>query len=82
VTFCPGKNQPNAATGAWDRDLGLDIQRIADWGAAAVLTLIEDHEICTLKVDGLGEAVRTRHMDWLHLPIPDVSIPDARFEAA
>lgn len=82
VTFCPGKKQPNAATGAWDRDLELDVQRIADWGAVAVLTLIEDHEIRTLKVDGLGEAVRARHMDWLHLPITDVSTPDDRFEAA
>lgn len=82
VTFCPGKKQPNAATGAWGRDLGLDVQRIADWGAAAVVTLIEDHEIRTLKVDGLGEAVRARHMDWLHLPISDVSTPDDRFEAA
>jgi ADP-ribosyl-[dinitrogen reductase] hydrolase len=78
VTFCPGKKQPSAATGAWDRDLGLDVQTIADWGAVAVLTLIEDHEIRTLKVEGLGEAVRARHMDWLHLPITDVSTPDHR----
>ena len=82
VTFCPGKKQLNAATGAWDRDLGLDIQRIADWGAVAVLTLIENQEIRTLKVEGLGGAVRARHMDWLHLPITDVSTPDHRFEAA
>ncbi len=82
VTFCPGKTQPSAATGAWDRDLGLDVQKIADWGAAAVLTLIEDHEIRALKVEGLGDAVRARHMDWLHLPIPDVSTPEDRFEAA
>lgn len=81
VTFCPGKKQHSAATGAWDRDLDVDIQAIADWGAAAVLTLIEDHELAALKVEGLGEAVRTRHMGWLHAPIQDVSTPDRGFEA-
>ncbi|PZO03847.1 MAG: hypothetical protein DCF28_06685 [Alphaproteobacteria bacterium] len=82
VTFCPGKKQPSAATGAWDRDLDIDLGSIAGWGAAAVVSLIEDHEIQSLKVQGLGQAVRVRHMDWLHLPIRDVSVPDERFEAA
>ena len=82
VTFCPGKVQASAATGAWARDLDLDVQTIADWGAAAVLTLIEPHEITALQVEGLGRAVERAHMDWLHAPIPDVSTPDAAFEAA
>lgn len=82
ITFCPGKKQASAATGAWDRDLDLDIQTIAYWGAAAVLTLIEDHEFAALKVEGLGETVRARHMDWLHAPIQDVGTPGPDFEAA
>lgn len=82
VTFCPGKVQASAATGAWARDLVLDVQAIADWGAAAVLTLIEPHEITALQVEDLGRAVERAHMDWLHAPIPDVSTPDAAFEAA
>ena len=45
ITFCPGKKQKNAATGSWDRDLALDLDAIAAWGAAAVLTLLEDQEI-------------------------------------
>ena len=28
----------------------------------------------------MGARVRARHMDWFHLPIPDVSVPDAAFE--
>lgn len=82
VTFCPGKKQPGALTGAWDRDLGLDVKAIADWGAAAVLTLVEPHELRELNVEGLGAAVEAHHMDWLHAPIRDVSTPDAAFEAA
>ena len=82
ITFCPGKVQPTSATGAWSRDLAVDVEAIADWGAAAVLTLVEAHELKTLKVSGLGDAVERLSMDWIHAPIPDVSTPDAAFEAA
>lgn len=82
VTFCPGKTQLSAMSGAWDRDLATDLDAVRDWGAAAVVTLIEAHELTALQVEGLGDGVRARHMDWLHLPIRDVSVPDAAFECA
>ena len=82
VTFCPGKVQPSSATGAWSRDLLLDIKAIANWGSSAVVTLVEDHELKALKVTGLGAEVERRSMDWLHTPIPDASIPGPTFEAA
>ena len=82
VTFCPGKQQPAAFTGSWDRDLALDCDAIANWGASAVVTLIEPHELDALKVAGLGEAVRARGMAWYHLPIRDVSVPCGAFEQA
>ncbi len=81
LTFCPGKVQPGAVTGAWNRDLALDVRAISDWGAAAVVTLIEPHELTSLEVEGLGAEIEGQHMDWFHAPIPDVSIPDAGFEA-
>ena len=80
ITFCPGKKQPDAATGAWHRQLDVDLDAIASWGAVAVVTLTEAHELKALGVAGLGAEVRARHMDWLHLPIVDVSVPDADFE--
>jgi ADP-ribosyl-[dinitrogen reductase] hydrolase len=80
VTFCPGKKQVAAFTGSWDRDLDLDCDAIARWGAAAVVTLIEDHELHSLKVRRLGEAVAGRGMAWYHLPIRDVSTPCSKFE--
>ncbi|GGE03034.1 hypothetical protein GCM10011515_23310 [Tsuneonella deserti] len=55
---------------------------IRDWGAAAVVTLLESAELNALHVPSLGEAVRAEHIDWLHLPIRDVSVPCARFEGA
>jgi ADP-ribosyl-[dinitrogen reductase] hydrolase len=81
ITFCPGKCQPDALTGAWQRDLATDIAAIAKWGAAIVVTLLEDHELDTLQVRALGEHLRKQHIEWLHLPIRDVSVPCGWFEA-
>jgi ADP-ribosyl-[dinitrogen reductase] hydrolase len=82
IAFCPGKKQAFGMSGAWDRDLDIDLDAIRDWGASAVVTLVEDHELEALKVTRMGEAVRSRHMAWFHLPIRDVDIPGAAFEAA
>lgn len=80
ITFCPGKYDRQAMTGYWDRDLSIDLDAIRDWGAAAVVTLLEPKEILLLRVEHLGEEVRRRGMLWLHLPIADVSTPDEGFE--
>ena len=79
ITFCPGKIQDSAFSGRWSRDLSADMDAIRDWGAAAVVTLVEDHELIALQVTGMREAVESRHMAWHHLPITDVSVPDERF---
>jgi protein-tyrosine phosphatase len=80
ITFCPGKFQPDAATGAWHRDIEIDLDAVRDWGASLVLTLVEQKELEQLRVAGLGDAVRARGMGWLHLPIKDFHTPDASFE--
>ena len=80
MTFCPGKCDPHAMTGAWARDLSADLQTIRDWGAVTLVTLMEAHELESLAVNDLGEAARAAGLDWIHLPIRDVSIPDHRFE--
>jgi ADP-ribosyl-[dinitrogen reductase] hydrolase len=82
LTFCPGKYDPHAMTGGWNRDLNRDLDTIRDWGAAAVVTLLEPEELKLLKVERLGEEVLRRDMLWFHLPIVDVSTPDERFEQA
>ena len=80
ITFAPGKYDPYASAGPWDRDLPTDLDRIADWGASLVLTLLEDHEMTLLRIRNLGDEVLRRNMEWVHLPIPDVSVPTADFE--
>lgn len=82
LTLCPGKKQAYAVSGAWDRDLAIDLDAIMAWGAAAVVTLVESQELESLQVTRLGEEVLARHMTWYHLPIRDVDVPDAAFEEA
>jgi ADP-ribosyl-[dinitrogen reductase] hydrolase len=81
ITLCPGKVQAGGLTGAWNRDLALDLNEVETWNAASVVTLVEAHDLERLKVPQLGEAVRERHMEWHHLPIRDRDVPDAAFEA-
>ncbi|PTV95731.1 hypothetical protein C8J27_10359 [Rhodobacter aestuarii] len=81
LTFCPGKHDRAAYSGAWARDLTTDMVAIAAWGARVVVTLVEPAELIALKVPDLGDAVHAHGMIWRHLPIADYSIPDEAFEA-
>lgn len=80
ITFCPGKQDLFAHTGAWQRDLDIDLDAIASWGAKLVLTLVESEELRALKVPQLGQETLRRAMLWHHLPIADFSVPDDQFE--
>lgn len=80
ITFCPGKRDLMASTGAWARDLATDLDAVADWGAELVLTLVEPAELRALAVPSLGSEVQRRGMAWRHLPIADFSVPCERFE--
>lgn len=82
VTFAPGKQQDYALTGAHRRDLGIDLDAIATWNAAIVVTLVEQHELDALGIAKLGAEVRRRHMEWHHWPIQDFGTPDAAFAEA
>lgn len=82
ITFCPGKQGSSIRGYRWERDLQADLDVIATLQPRAVVTLIEDHEFKDLGVPQLGDQVQARGIQWHHLPIPDVSAPDARFEAA
>jgi ADP-ribosyl-[dinitrogen reductase] hydrolase len=79
ITFCPGKFDPEAMSGAWDRELAADLDAIRAWGAATIVTLLEPRELTLLRVEHFGEEVLRRNMLWFHLPIVDVSIPNAQF---
>jgi ADP-ribosyl-[dinitrogen reductase] hydrolase len=77
LTICPGKKD---LPRKWNRDLDEDLDVIRNWGASAVVTLMEAHEFEFLRVSRLGEVVQELGMRWIHLPIRDVDVPDQRFE--
>lgn len=81
MTLFPGKKDPYAAFGAWDRDLQADLAVIRDWGASAIVSLVEKHEFELLGVPDF-EAQVASVFRWLWLPIPDGGVPDAMFEAS
>lgn len=67
---CPGRYGP----------LGEDLGRLRGWGAEALVTLVEDHELAALGVTSIQAEVEALAMRWWHLPIRDMSIPDEAFE--
>lgn len=79
ITFCPGKKQPNAMTGAWDRDLEIDFKTIKDWGAKLIVTLVTDDEMKSLGVKNIRAVAMENGIDWVHMPINDYSIPDEKW---
>ncbi len=82
ITFAPGKKQTSGLTGPHDRDLAADLDAVAAWGAAAVVTLMQADELDRYRIPAIGDEVRARFMEWHHLPIRDVDVPDADFETA
>lgn len=82
VALCPGKKQSASISGAWQRDLDTDLDAVQRWDAAAVVTLMPQHELKWVQADHIGPACEARGMEWHHLPITDVDVPDAAFETA
>jgi ADP-ribosylglycohydrolase len=82
LTFCPGKKQRGALSGDWDRDLAADLEVIKSSGAKALVTLMETDELTAVHVPltELGEKATSLGLEWHHLPIRDVDVPDERFE--
>ena len=80
LILCAGKSQPNAFTCNRDRDLNLDRDAIREWGAEAVVSLTEAHELKSPQLMGPGAKVRERRMALYHWPIRDGSMPTAESE--
>lgn len=76
ITFCPGKHARSLFGAPWERDLKLDIGRIAADGTQMVITLVTQEELDRFKVSDLGSCVRNAEMEWIWMPIPDTKTPD------
>lgn len=77
LTLCPGHSgRPDLV----NRNLTSDIQAIKQWGAVAVVTLMEDHEFSAISVPELPTTMQSLDIPWHHHPIRDMSAPDCKFE--
>ena len=75
------QNDRFASGGPWARDLARDLDVIVDWGARALVALLEPEELAWLAIMVLGAEVERRGLEWLHLLIRDVHISGSGFEA-
>lgn len=80
MTFCPGKKDRGYSGNTWERELAVDLDVITAWGANAVVTLLEEFELGMLGVTALPSLLAERKIEWHHLPIRDVNVPDCFFE--
>jgi len=80
MTLCPGKQEVHAISGDWDRDLDADLRVISDWGARALVSLMETEEMAWFGVAEIPEKVTQLGLEHYHLPIVDMDIPDRSFE--
>ena len=76
------RSRRHVGSGPWARDLDTDLDAIQRWGATVVVSLITDGEFDPLSVRDLPGAVRDRHMEWWHVPIPHGRPPGPDFEDA
>ncbi len=80
LTFCPGKRCEGLYGGTWERDLDKDLAVIEIQGGKVLITLMEQHEFAILGVPEFPRAIEGSTIEWLHLPILDMNVPDDKFE--
>jgi len=84
MAYCPGRSLVGVPSPEWDRDLTADLDALREFGASALISLMEADELdqygappATLEAE-----VPARAITWYHLPIIDMSIPTEAFEAS
>jgi ADP-ribosyl-[dinitrogen reductase] hydrolase len=79
--MCPGRFLTYDLAGSWNRDLDEDLRAIRDWGACALVTLMEAFELVECGVGDLPGKVPEGIVHF-RLPIPDGGVPDEAWERA
>jgi protein-tyrosine phosphatase len=78
LTFAPGKKGRSINGYTWDRDLGMDLDRLVDeYRANVLVTLMEVPELEEVGIPNLITEATTRGLTTVHFPIRDVHAPRA-----
>ena len=81
MTLCPGRKDITNLAGDLDRDLQSDLAVIADWGATALLSLIEPHEFEALGVAHMNQVLPAGIAHYV-VPIVNRARPSGTWERA
>jgi len=79
MTLCPGKYQPISWTGGWDRQLDLDFEALKENGTLKLISLVTPEDMELLRVTELPEYAEASGIEWIHLPLPDTSVPTRKW---
>lgn len=74
LTFAPGK-QASGVTGAWHRDLDLDLTALRQVGVDVLVCLLEAEEMAWLGIEQLPESAGAVGLRFVHFPIRDGAVP-------
>ena len=79
---CPGHRLTPSFVRSSLEAFEADLDAIAAFGATRLVTLMEPDELAFIGVDPkrLDREIRARGLEWLHLPIRNLSIPGAVWE--
>jgi len=66
-------------TGGWNRDLPTDMDVVKDWGAKAIISILEPQELKDLQVTELGSESAKRGIKWVNLDLPNDAVPTRAF---
>jgi ADP-ribosyl-[dinitrogen reductase] hydrolase len=80
ITSCPGMKDEFCCLDTYKESLNDDLLTIRNWGAIALVTLLDGSELTTLGVKELSNKTVSHNLVWLHLPIRNLSIPDEKFD--
>lgn len=76
MTFAPGKKQPDAMFGSWDRDLRKDLETLRErYRVNTLVSLIEEKEMRALGIENLAAVCMEFGIVVLRSPIRDYSVP-------
>ena len=82
LTHLPGRAHVDGQGRGWSRDLDADLKALNNWGADAVICLVETHELTAMGVPHYVDALHNHGIALFHLPIVDMSTPGQAFQKA
>lgn len=77
---CPGGRRTLAIDHDPAVDLVNDLERVIEFGASGVVSLVGESELISLGVESLPVHLQRSGLWWRHLPITDMGIPNPQFE--